>query len=313
MTTMPDSDDKTMHICLATDDRYAMHCSVTIASILVNAAESDRLHFYIFNSNLSLENKNRLTALTRLKPCILEFKQMNLSDYDRYSLAEHAYISMTTYFRIGIASTLKHLDKALYLDCDLAITTSLASLYETDLTGYYGAMVIDLPAQSAVRVFSMKHHYYNSGVLLINCKIWRDEGLDLKMLEWVSQNAKAIKYADQDAINFISDGRIKTLDPKYNTFGYELNEMTDGDKPVIIHYVGSLKPWNPLSGLPVESEYFRYLKLTGWNQGKYLRFLKTVMLFATKWIGEGLKKVLRVVSPTLFRYLKRLYLKGRNK
>jgi lipopolysaccharide biosynthesis glycosyltransferase len=159
----------------------------------------------------------------------------------------------------------------------------------------------------------MKHRYYNAGVMLINCKSWRDEGLDLKMLEWASQNAKAIRYADQDAINFISDGRIKTLDPKYNTFGYAFNEMTDGDRPVIIHYVRSLKPWNPLSRLPAESEYFRYLKLTKWNQGKYQRFIKTLILLGSHWLGEGLKKILRVVSPTLFRQLKRLYLKGRNK
>lgn len=310
---MTDLDDKTMHICLATDDRYAMHCSVTIASIIANAAESDRLHFYIFNSNLSLKNKDSLIALTRLKPCILEFKQMDLSDYARYSLGEHAYISMTTYFRISIASALKHLDKVLYLDCDLVITASLAPLYETDLTGFYGAMVIDLPAQSMSRVFNMNHGYYNTGVMLINSKSWRDEGLDYKMLEWASQNAQVIKYADQDAINFISDGRIKTLDPKYNTFGYIFNRKPDDGKPVIIHYVRRLKPWNPLSELPADSEYFRYLKLTRWNQGKYLRFFKTLTLLVAKRVGEELKKVLRVVSPTLFRHLKRVYLKGRNK
>ncbi len=47
------SEDDTISICMATDDNYAQHAGVTIASILTNAAPSDKLKIYILHKNLS--------------------------------------------------------------------------------------------------------------------------------------------------------------------------------------------------------------------------------------------------------------------
>ena len=302
-----------MNVCLATDNNYARHCGVTIASILDNKADSDQLHFYVFNNNLSPANMDRLLNLKRIKPCSIEFIKIAHEQTALFPLLKSKNISRATWLRISIASNLCYLGKGLYLDSDLIIMESLASLYDTDISDFYGAMVIDGPAQKMEKVLGMTNSYYNAGVLLINCVRWREDGLESKMLQWALCNSELMLYADQDAINSITDGKIKTIDPRYNTFEEVYNKGAFDLKPVIIHLVGRQKPWNPMSRRPSSVEYFKYLSLTDWSRDKYFYFLRMLLKIVAECTINFLKMILHKISPSLFMRVKKIYFGGYEK
>ena len=60
--------------------------------------------------------------------------------------------------------------------------------------------------------------YYNSGVLLVDLKQWREQEIQKKLLGfWKSKGGKLFA-SDQDVINGTLKGQIHTLMPRYNFF-----------------------------------------------------------------------------------------------
>lgn len=56
-----------MNICLSCDDNYSPHAGTVIASILLNSSENDKYCFYILDSNISKNNKDKILQLKKLK------------------------------------------------------------------------------------------------------------------------------------------------------------------------------------------------------------------------------------------------------
>ena len=105
--------------------------------------------------------------------------------------------------------------------------------------------------------------YYNSGVLLVDLKQWREQEIQKKLLGfWKSKGGKLFA-SDQDVINGTLKGQIHTLMPRYNFFTnyryFSYRELTHLGKtykavtprelqiakrhPSIIHYMGDERPW----------------------------------------------------------------------
>ena len=175
----------------------------------------------------------------------------------------------TTYVRLLACQLFPSLDKILFLDLDiLVINKGLEEFMDADLTNYYANAVIDV-CQQHILLFQLQNtktnNYFNAGVLMFNLKKIRQDGLDKKIYDaitnrWPVEEVKPI-FFDQSLLNYLFKDNVLISDPKFNNnfhasmlsdlqayniqygkWGYKnLIEMCS--KVVIVHYAGK-KPWS---------------------------------------------------------------------
>jgi lipopolysaccharide biosynthesis glycosyltransferase len=289
-----------LHICFATNNNYARYCGTAIASILLNAGSKEVLHFYIIDGGISKKNRLRLEKLKKIRDCSIDIIKIDPKTFETFPLPEgfHSHISVATYYRIVIPSLFPHLEKVLYLDCDLIVISSLNPIFEIDIGEYYAAAVVDVYEQDHKQRLNLQNYpYFNTGVLLINCSKWRAEQIESIIFAWIRDHKELIKLADQDVINFVMAGKIRALAEKFNVFEGDYYKGNCQQKPAIIHYVGPFKPWNPWTKKISAKYFFEVLKKTPWNYTKYWVFIKNLPLI----IYEESKRMLFRISPALFK------------
>lgn len=254
-----------INVCLSCDNKYASYAAVVIASILANANKEDYLCFYILDGGILDENKIKFNELKSIKNCEIEFVKINEKDFSVYkNIKTHSYLSVAAYYRLKLASLLPNIDKIIYFDCDIVVNSSLKDLYETDLHENIIAGVLD------VRVKHKKKwkntNYINSGVVLFDLVKFREQDIEHKILQYIIENADKIDTGDQDIINFVLKNRIKIVDDLWNVQVSGFASRTSyTNKPKIIHYIGSDKPWVYASNTYFKDLYFKYLQHTPWK------------------------------------------------
>ncbi|MGN1421190.1 MAG: glycosyltransferase family 8 protein [Eubacterium sp.] len=179
-------------------------------------------------------------------------------------------ISKETYYRIFAPIYLpRSVERILYIDPDTIILNSLNHFYSADFGDslIIGAKHFDGVIDSWNRGrLGIKHSekYINAGIMLLNIKEMRKTFDEKKVFKVIKYRSSILFLADQDLINILYDGKIKTVSEyKINlderTFKHLLKrcsleeclEFVVGNT-LIVHYNGKNKPWN--------SVYSGYLK-----------------------------------------------------
>lgn len=237
-----------INIFFAVNDAYAKQLSVTIVSILENN-QDEKIHFYIMSNDFSELNKRALENIKKkYKNWNITFLQPNKKLFENLNLTIK-YITIEIYYRYVIAQMLPNLNKALYLDADLAVNGPLRSLWDTPLQGYYCAGVRDLCIERLdyKKTIGLDESdlYINGGMLLLNLGKIRQDNMTNKLFENTIRMSGIIFYQDQDIINITFKNKIKEVDSIYNFTSDNLKkEKSKASKAVIIHYTGATKkPW----------------------------------------------------------------------
>lgn len=266
--------DSSVAILLATDSFYVPYCYVAMKSIVLHAS-SDRIYdFIIFETQLKPEEKEKLSGVGDGAANIsVRFcdPKMLLGKHEAFlrNTVSDGRITVETYFRLFSPFLLPEFDKILYLDCDMVACDDVAKLYDENLDGYLLGGVADTAAQAFYNGTRMEwakyfrtidadmSKYYNAGMTLFNLKMFRE----LYTIEQLQQiiGERTYRAHDQDILNIIGKGRLRTLDARWDlcTYGrrYEidypyapkqvyLEYMQARKSPGIIHYAGIEKPWN---------------------------------------------------------------------
>lgn len=171
------------------------------------------------------------------------------------------------------------LDQVLWLDADLIVAKEgIDQLFQIELGDYYVAAAYDVPIQYVEiheREICEVNNYFNAGVMMLNLKKIRKDGLD-KVLEYdclhYPSNLRS-KLKDQPLFNYRFKQNVLWISQIYNniTYGatlryvaanniffkqYGCQKASDLNKDTIVfHFAGALKPWRNIGGL-----YFPYKK-----------------------------------------------------
>lgn len=184
---------------------------------------------------------------------------------------------MATYNRLMMAELLPpHIDKVLYLDCDIVIEGSVRELFDTPLDGYAVAAVEEmgcsLPDVYERLGFDRSYGYFNAGVLLVNLAYWRRIDSVNLFFDYIAANYDRIKAHDQDVLNALFHDICLHINYKWNVeeafYHHCVLKRLDFDKelcrilrhPVVLHYTWKPKPWNPGCKHPFRIAYFRCLR-----------------------------------------------------
>lgn len=286
--------DNKINIVFASDNNYAQHTAVAMASVLVNTKVPQRIQFYLIDDEIQQENKEKITKTVQNLGGNIEFiKIKNSRLEDCYVSGE---LSRASYFRLDIANILdENIEKIIYLDCDLLVYDDIEKMWQLDMGGKPVAATCDLGIMASARVRKQKNKfiglpfdapYFNAGVLIMDLKKWRDGNYAEAIIALATQN----KYPnhDQDALNkfFMNNWqeiplRWDVIPPVFNLF---LKIVTKPDlrkkaieaklNPAIFHYAGGYKPWEYEIHDGFNDKYYEYLKLTEYKDAKMPQFDK---------------------------------------
>lgn len=275
---------KTMNIVMSSSDEYSVHCGTLIISILNNSLSDEEFNFYILETNISEDNKNKLRKLTEIKPFNINFIKVDGELFkEEYFTKEYSYmpqVKVQTFYKYLLPELLKNIDKVLYLDVDTLVFNSLTELYNTDLNGKYAAVVENNDSYSAINKVEAKN-YFNAGVILYNLKKCREDNITEKLFKnhITLFEADKLRYVDQCVLNYTFNGKIIVLDLKYNVGTQWIKNKSKVCKEaikntVIAHFTTPCKPWDLGFLHPYAKEYFSFLKYSSFENEKKDLFRK---------------------------------------
>jgi lipopolysaccharide biosynthesis glycosyltransferase len=296
-----------------------------LATTLLSVTEANRrawpLQIYVLSCDFSQTIKGKIIDSLPKGSCSIDWVSVDVTAFAGFSTIRH--ISSATYARFLITNRLpKEISKVLYLDADILVLDDLGSLCETDLGAAVVGAVVDERVTGHIKRGNTSlrgmplpcvQDYFNAGVLLIDLAKWRAERISQRAIEYLELYPDSA-FSDQDALNVACDGRWKRLDPRWNYFQIDLkksiSDLSDQQRPGIIHFQGWSKPWDP-SSLNFNARFydsFRCRTLFARTLGEMWRQVPIV-------IWARLKSILRRSSTVrhLWKRLKWLHTRGESK
>ena len=233
-------------IVLAGDRNYTTQLETTIKSILYHNRD---VKIYILNQDIMPDWFRKPRKIARMLGSeIIDVKLPEQTVFQNWT--KQAHISSIAYARYFIPDYIQE-DTALYLDCDLLINDKLDNLFEQDIEERYIAAIRDANGQG-----------FNTGVLLINNKKWRQEKLKERLIEQSILTTKEVEEGrfehfngDQTIFNQVLQDDWLELGRAYNLqVGHDVvalynnwqEHLAFNDKPVVIHFTTYRKPWTTL-------------------------------------------------------------------
>lgn len=272
-----------MNILTCTDSRFVIPTGVMFSSICINNQEEELNFHLIIDGSVTESQKEALKEEIEKKysNTTLSFYLIQIDDIKKYLIVKRACFPVSIYYRLLLENILpSNIDKVLYLDGDIVVRNNITDLWQTDITDYAVGAVVNqsLSNQFWKRLgYPKEKGYFNSGVLLINLKYWREHKLAQQYVKYIKENPDKLLYPDQDVLNVVLQDSKKLLPERYNVQEafYRINrecvpcENTEEIEkaiynPSIIHYT-DVKPWYYECKHPFRDVYYEYRSRTRWH------------------------------------------------
>ena len=241
-----------INIAFAIDEKYTPHLEALIKSICYY---NKNVNFYVLHNDIPQEWFEGIQC--KLEKMGNNLFSIHISNdiFKGYKTLEHIS-SSSSYYRLMIPKLINQ-DRVLYLDSDIILNGSLSDFYYSDLEGAPVGVIRDY---CTMQTFpfpyldeSISRNYFNSGVLLIDCAKWRNEGIVDILLETAKAYADQVLYGDQCILNivlrekakyysFAENAQVKYIENIKEQCG--LSSVNLDKHPIVIHYTTETKPWN---------------------------------------------------------------------
>ena len=261
-----------INIAFAIDAKYTPHLETLIKSICYY---NQNVNFYVLHNDIPQEWFEGIQC--KLKKMGNNLFSIYISDdiFKDYKTLEHIS-SSSSYYRLMIPKLINE-ERVLYLDADIIVNGPLYDFYYSNLNGAPVGVVKDyglgeyfpFPYLDA----SVSKKYFNSGVLLIDCAKWRNEGLVDTLLQTVEEYGDQVLYGDQCILNIVLREKAKYYSFNENAQvqyieaikqQYGTNQVKLDIPPTIIHYAAKHKPWDNQNIELFEREKYWFFRHLDW-------------------------------------------------
>ena len=291
---------ETINIIFSSDNNYAQFMGVTICSLFENKKCKNNIDIYVLDGGIKKGNKYKLSILENKYKFKINYIKIDKKIFKDFHIFGH--FTQAAYYRIIIPNLLPNLNKVLYLDCDIIINTDINNLYSIDIDNYYLAAIDEGVKDRQIDLnIPINSNYFNSGIMLMNLKKWRDSNIINDLIVFIKLNPKKLIACDQDALNALLYKKWLNIDKRFNyTSLLYYNNPIKIENIFILHFTG-LKPWNYLCPHPLKYTYFYYLNKTPWKYKKYIdkTFLNIIKNILKKVLKENQKNILKKVLKKL--------------
>ena len=260
---------RTVPVMMGFDRGYMFPSGVAIHSVLEHADPSDRYRFYILTEeeNVGMDDGFFELLAAKFSNFTWEYRTIPAEVFANIQLSVR-YSSAATYYRLLAARLLPELEYGIYLDGDIADMLDCCMADSgTFFSDCYLAAAKDIGLRYGTDGFFARHRasigfsneditgYFNAGVLVMNLKKIREDGLEERFVSLLANN---YTFVDQDILNMVCKGKVRYLPARFNIVAnsihnryYAYHVCSDpgdredllADRSVISHYAGVVKPW----------------------------------------------------------------------
>lgn len=286
--------EKFINIVFASDNNYAQHTAVAMASVLLNTKSPDKIKFFLIDDNIQQDNKDKILSTIKKLNGSIEFVKIKNTNLENCYVSGE--LSRASYFRLDIANILNDdIKKIIYLDCDLLVYDDIEKMWNIDMCNKPLAATCDYGIMASKRIRMQKNKYiglpfdaayFNAGVLMMDLDMWRGYDYAKDIIKLATEN----KYPnhDQDALNkfFMYNWqeiplRWDVIPPVFNLFLKIITNKQLRNKaieaklnPAIFHYAGGYKPWEYKIYRGFNDKYYEYLQHTDFKDAVMPQFDK---------------------------------------
>lgn len=240
-----------VHVFFAADDKVALPARVCIVSLLSTSTEKERFHFHFVGEGFNEKNTKKLLLLkNKFRPFSVEWIPFDLSRLNGYHTRRW---NKKILLKLFVTEIFPHLDRVLWLDCDVVVLKNIGNLYKTDLNGKYFA------ANDLCLISRQKGnegmYWFHGGIQLFNLVLMRKDNLQETLLASARNVRRGCKERacfggiDEYALSTIEFKRTIPLPQGYNVLtagnkmGYNPSLRLNVSDIVVIHFLNRLKPW----------------------------------------------------------------------
>ena len=227
----------TVHVACCFDQQMELPFLVLASSLKRHLKGDRRVVLHAFHSDPIAHD---LAYFVGFNSATFELRLRQIENWFGGVAIWPSHLTAATLLRFLLPSVLKDIDRVVYLDCDLVVLKDITTLYDTDLLDFPLAACLDFWLTGAppyappivgwgvgewhkflsevVRLVDCKA-YFNSGVLVMDLKRFRNTGLIHAAEEFLEQTNYKTVFVDQDALNHVINGAFVRLDSRWNALG----------------------------------------------------------------------------------------------
>lgn len=265
-----------INILVTVNANYIRPLKVMLNSLFLNNPE-ETFNIYLIHTDLKSSDLSDIDHF--IKDHAQYFFEIKIpSDYFKEAPVLFYYTKEMYYRLLAYKLLPESLSRILYLDPDILVLNSIKELYSLDMDGYlFAAAYHDIPAVKKVNRIRLNQYdidaYYNSGVLLMNLDLQREQIQEQEIFDFVLNNQQKLIMPDQDILNALFAKCIKALDEiiyNYDVRYYHFHKINSNGKydidfiirsTVFLHFCGRKKPWNKHYAGKFEVLYKHYQNL----------------------------------------------------
>lgn len=246
---------------------------VTISSLIRNCSNQSSLRIWFLCAGLSQSQKKHIAKLLQRESFDGDYHFIDFDPVLYFGSFCSLHGDWTTYGRLLLADFID-CDQVLYLDSDLVIELDVLEIEDFNFNGYClaavggGSFLYTLGNQFYINKLGISPNveYFNAGVLLLNLKEWRINKIKDKCFSIASQYPLELPSHDQSLLNIFCSGNFAKLPLRFNCEWLAHKPKPEISYKMILHFVGSPKPWDPM-GLMFHKGYSMYCKYldSEWN------------------------------------------------
>lgn len=262
-----------MNILLTLNSAFVRPALVLMESLYVNHSHT-QLEFYVVHSDLTEDDRRLLSDY-----CVGRQLQLHMIKQDGAAFAglrTSAPFPAEVYFRmLAHIYTPESVDRVLYLDADVLCNGSLQELYHMDFEGNYLIACSSDPEYTQDREAFLRNwdaskaargKYFNSGVLLINCRLLREKGIGLQDYLEAAGKTDGSYLFDQGLLNLVFSQKTLLLPSeqynyRYGSYFFRNRGKTEQIPPCgakLIHFAGEVCPYKPWDLVLEDDELEQY-------------------------------------------------------
>jgi lipopolysaccharide biosynthesis glycosyltransferase len=276
--------------------------AATVTSLIRNCSVPENLTLYFICAHLTPCEKHEIATLLKSENFAGTFNFIDFNPTSEFSGFPSLHGDWTPYGILLLSDLIKE-NRVLYLDSDLVVELDVLEIRDFDFEGKAIAAV----AGGKIKTQYSKDFYinkaglspeldsFNSGVVLFNLEMWKAKEIKKKCFKVAEQFTDDLVSHDQSILNAVFAGEFSKLPSSYNC-----EWPTNYDRPtvaskMIIHFVGSPKPWDFLGFLIHKG--FKTWKM--YSNKEWEQDYSAVSIFNFKRTWNLRRSYLRVISEKI--------------
>jgi lipopolysaccharide biosynthesis glycosyltransferase len=246
-------------VCFVGSRNLTSQTAVAMVSMAMNTKSN--IDFYIIDCDLPADDFRILQSICDQYKNI---KSLTVYPIDRalFHRCNTWHGHSDIWARFYFPQLAPHIDRAIYMDSDTLVIGDIQKIYDMDLDGHAVAAAPEIAflgtewqklKNERYEILNLpnNHLYFCSGVLVMDCKKWRDENITEHIMKIGRERGMDLKYPDQDAMNLFFANDYAQIHNEFcsttNDLVYMLREQPDmflrAQKNMIIRHFNVYKPF----------------------------------------------------------------------